>query len=117
MTEGYFTYCTGGSTGQDILLIKTDANGQYQFARSYDLSFSSNSLLDDGFQVLSTQDGGILIAGETKLNAGAAPFLFMVKLSQNLFTEWYKPTLSNKTIVSSRFCKVRIKDICFQGAV
>lgn len=86
---GYLMVGTGGSNGQDILMIKTDINGSLEFARTYDLSFSSNSLLDDGYRVLSTADGGLVIAGTTCLSTNQASFLFLIKLSQNLVTEWF----------------------------
>ncbi|HRH65409.1 MAG TPA: T9SS type A sorting domain-containing protein [Bacteroidia bacterium] len=86
---GYLLVGTGGSNGQDIFIIKTDANGYLQFARTYNLGFSSNSLLDDGYKILSTSDGGIAIAGTTHLTTNQETFLFLIKLSQNLVTEWF----------------------------
>lgn len=86
---GYLLVGTGGNSGQDILIMKTDANGYLQFARTFDLGFSSNSLLDDGFKILSTSDGGIAIAGTTCLSTNQSKFLFLIKMSQNLVTEWF----------------------------
>ena len=86
---GYLMVGTGGTNGQDILIMKTDANGFLQFSRTYDLSFSSNSLNDDGFKILNTSDGGIAISGTTCLTTNQAKFLFLIKLSQNLVTEWF----------------------------
>ena len=86
---GYLLVGTGGNSGQDILIMKTDANGYLQFARVFDLGFSSNSLLDDGYRILSTSDGGIAIAGTTCLSTSQSKFLFLIKMSQNLVTEWF----------------------------
>ena len=36
---GYLMVGTGGTNGQDIPIMKTDANGFLQFSRTCDLSF------------------------------------------------------------------------------
>jgi hypothetical protein len=62
----------------DILLIKTDANGNLQWAKTY-----GGTNWDDAFSVQQTSDGGYIVAGETQsFGAGWSDFL-LIKTDAN----------------------------------
>lgn len=79
----------GGINGDDILLIKTDQDGLFQTAHSYNLGFGSNSNVDKGIKIAGTGDGGYALSGESYLTGSSLPFLFLLKLSGNFVVEWY----------------------------
>jgi DNA-binding MarR family transcriptional regulator len=51
----------GGSSGNEMLLVKTDANGEIVWNQTF------NELMDTGNALIQTGDGGFVIAGSTQL--------------------------------------------------
>lgn len=87
---GFLMVGSGGTRGQDVLLIKADINGTIQISKSFTLGFGSNYMFSDGLRVLNTADGGYILSGTTRLASGNTdPFIFTIKISQNLVVEWY----------------------------
>lgn len=79
----------GGPTGEDVLLLRTDVNGTPSFARIYQLSFGTYQLNETALGMTGTPDGGFLIGGEVLRPGTLNPWLFLVKFSGNLLTEWF----------------------------
>ncbi len=70
--------------GGDIFLVKTDANGNLQWAKTYG---GTND--DYGFSVQQTSDGGYIVAGHT-FSFGAGGDIFLVKTDANGNLQWAK---------------------------
>jgi hypothetical protein len=67
-----------GAGGLDIFLIKTDANGNIQWAKTY-----GGTDWDEAFSVQQTSDGGYIVAGTT-WSFGAGWFdIFLIKTDAN----------------------------------
>ncbi len=84
-------YIVAGRTGSfgagnwDIFLIKTDANGNIQWAKTYG---GTNS--DEAYSVQQTSDGGYVVAGYTNsFGAGYSDF-FLIKTDANGNIIWAK---------------------------
>jgi uncharacterized delta-60 repeat protein len=74
-----------GAGGRDIFLIKTDANGDVQWAKTY-----GEINLDWAYSVQQTSDGGYIVAGYTfSFGAGYADF-FLIKTDANGDVQWAK---------------------------
>jgi uncharacterized delta-60 repeat protein len=74
-----------GAGGFDVFLVKTDANGDVQWAKAY-----GGTGADLAFSVQQTSDGGYIVAGAThSFGAGGADF-FVVKTDANGNVEWAK---------------------------
>jgi hypothetical protein len=86
---GYQICGRGGPGGDDVLLLRTDANGSPAFARLYRLSFGSYQLDETALGMSATPDGGFLIGGEVLRPGTTNPWIFLVKFSANLLTEWF----------------------------
>jgi len=86
---GYLMVGSGGTDGNDVLIIKTDSTGMLQSSYSYNLGFGSNGNIDRGMHLINTADGGYAIAGETEANGSGLPFYFLLKLSSNFVIEWH----------------------------
>jgi len=68
-----------GAGGRDAFLVKTDANGNLQWAKTYGGEF-----WDHAFSVQQTSDGGYIVAGFTNsFGAGTWPDLFLIKTDAN----------------------------------
>jgi hypothetical protein len=74
-----------GAGGWDIFLIKTDTNGNLQWAKTY--GGTSN---DYAYSVQQTSDGGYIVAGFTSsFGAGGSDF-FLIKTDANGNLQWAK---------------------------
>jgi hypothetical protein len=72
-----------GAGDYDIFLIKTDANGNLQWAKIY-----GGTYWDEAFSVQQTFDGGYILAGYT-LSFGAGYYdAFLVKMDANGNVQW-----------------------------
>jgi hypothetical protein len=79
----------GGTTsfgaGGDILLIKTDANGNVQWAKTY-----GETGYDFAHSVQQTSDGGYIVAGGTYSFGAGWIDLFLIKTDANGDVQWVK---------------------------
>ncbi len=74
-----------GAGGVDVFLVKTDANGNLQWAKAY-----GGGGADLAFSVQQTSDGGYIVAGLThSFGAGNGDF-FVVKTDANGNIQWAK---------------------------
>ena len=77
--------CSFGAGSTDVYLIKTDANGNVEWTKTY-----GGSDEDYGYSVQQTQDGGFIIAGETE-SFGAGGFdIYVIKTDAYGNVEWTK---------------------------
>jgi len=76
-----------GNNSQDISLIKTDFNGNMQWAKSY-----RSDSTEYGYYVIATSDHGYLITGQTNASGAGKSDLFMIKtdsIGQPLWMKTY----------------------------
>jgi uncharacterized delta-60 repeat protein len=73
-----------GAGGRDIFLIKTDANGDVQWAKTY-----GGTGEDWAYSVQQTSDGGYIVAGGT-LSFGAGGDILLIKTDANGDVQWAK---------------------------
>ncbi len=74
-----------GAGDYDIFLIKTDANGNVQWAKTY-----GGTAWDWAYSVQQTSDGGYIVAGGTaSFGAGSRDF-FLIKTDANGNLQWAK---------------------------
>ena len=73
--------------GRDILLIKTNANGDIQWAKIY-----GRAGFDGAYSVQQTSDGGFIIAGYTSLDNYPSPskIILLIKTDANGNVQWAK---------------------------
>jgi hypothetical protein len=74
-----------GAGDDDIFLIKTDANGNVQWAKTYGGTYS-----DYAYSVQQTFDGGYIVAGVTVSFGAGWPDVFLIKTDANGDTVWAK---------------------------
>ncbi|MFZ8826687.1 MAG: T9SS type A sorting domain-containing protein [Candidatus Caldipriscus sp.] len=74
-----------GAGRYDIFLIKTDANGNLQWAKTYG---GTNG--DFAFSVQQTSDGGYIVAGCTYSFGAGRDDIFLIKTDENGNVQWAK---------------------------
>jgi len=74
-----------GAGSSDIFLIKTDANGNIQWAKTY-----RGTYRDSAFSVQQTSDGGYIVAGETSSFGAGYPDAFLIKTDADGNIIWAK---------------------------
>jgi len=74
-----------GAGRYDIFLIKTDANGNLQWAKTYG---GTNG--DFAFSVQQTSDGGYIVAGYTYSFGAGRDDIFLIKTDENGNVQWAK---------------------------
>jgi hypothetical protein len=74
-----------GAGGSDIFLIKTDANGNIQWAKTYGGTYE-----DIAFSVQQTSDGGYIVAGWTWSFGALWRDIFLIKTDANGNIQWAK---------------------------
>ena len=86
------SYCTGG--GGDVLMIKTDSQGDTLWTKSF-----GGSAEDIGQSVDQTSDGGYIIAGWTYSFGSGSSDIYLIKtnsLGDTLWTKTYGGTFEEK---------------------
>ena len=84
-------YIVAGSTWSfdavvyDAFLIKTDANGNIQWAKTYEVI-----ALDNALSVQQTSDGGYIVAGYTITISGVGADIFLIKTDEKGNIQWAK---------------------------
>jgi len=84
-------YIVAGFTGSfgagsaDIFLIKTDANGNIQWAKTYGGTYD-----DVAYSVQQTSDGGYIVAGETRSFGAGYRDIFLIKTDASGNLQWAK---------------------------
>jgi len=74
-----------GAGGWDIFLIKTDANGNIQWAKTY-----GGTDYEEAYSVQQTSDGGYVVAGSTESFGAGLGDVFLVKTDANGNIQWAK---------------------------
>jgi hypothetical protein len=82
MTGGTASFGAGNS---DIFLIKTDANGDVQWAKTY-----GGTNYDNAFSIQQTSDGGYIVAGQTYSFGAGNSDIFLIKTDANGDVQWAK---------------------------
>jgi len=72
-----------GAGSYDVYLVKTDANGDTIWTRTY-----GGSEIDDGRFVQQTTDGGYIIVGKTQSLGAGSDDLYLIKTDANGDTLW-----------------------------
>jgi len=87
---GYITVARTKSfvdtTKWDVLLIKTDPNGNLQWARVY----SNRSLDDEPSDVIETSDGGYLVVGGAQPGSGLTNVILVMKINSSGALQWVR---------------------------
>jgi len=79
-----YTYSFGAG-GDDIFLIKTDANGNIIWAKTY-----GGTSYDYAYSVQQTSDGGYIVAGETNSFGAGLSDAFLIKTNASGNLQWAK---------------------------
>ena len=86
--SGYAIMCTTnsyGAGGNDFWLLKTDANGNLQWNKTY-----GGTGVDNGYQVYQTASGGYILFGETNSFGAGGYDLWVVKTDAAGNMQWNK---------------------------
>jgi uncharacterized protein YuzE len=83
IVAGYTT--SFGAGGRDIFLIKTDANGNVQWAKTY-----GGTGYDEASSVQQTSDGGYIVAGYTNSFGAGYDDIILIKTDANGNIQWAK---------------------------
>jgi hypothetical protein len=75
--------CSSGAGGQDFYLIKTDANGDTQWTRTY-----GGAGADAGYAVRQTADGGYILVGNTESFGAGGQDVWLVRTDAGGDTIW-----------------------------
>jgi predicted secreted protein len=85
---GYAIMCitnSYGAGGNDFWLLKTDANGNLQWNRTY-----GGADVDNGYVVFQTADGGYVMMGDTNSFGAGGTDAWLVKTDASGNTQWNK---------------------------
>jgi len=74
-----------GAEDYDVYLIKTDANGNCQWTKTY-----GGTAWDKGFSVKQTSDGGYIVAGWTASYGSGSCDVYLIKTDENGNSQWTK---------------------------
>jgi hypothetical protein len=74
-----------GAGGGDIFLIKTDASGNVQWAKTY-----GGTSADEAFSVQQTSDGGYIVVGLTNSFGAGTEDIFLIKTDASGNLQWAK---------------------------
>jgi uncharacterized delta-60 repeat protein len=74
-----------GAGYSDIFLIKTDANGNRIWAKTY-----GGTSWDEAYSVQQTSDGGYIVAGYTRSFGAGSADIFLIKTDANGNIQWAK---------------------------
>ena len=74
---------SSGNGSSDVLLIKTDHNGNKEWKRTF-----GGGDYDRGYSVQQTRDGGFIIAGSTRSNGDSYDDLWLIKVDSQGNEEW-----------------------------
>jgi uncharacterized delta-60 repeat protein len=74
-----------GGGSYDIFLIKTDANGNIIWAKTY-----GGMNFDEAYSVQQTSDGGYIVAGYTRSFGAGSADIFLIKTNANGNVQWAK---------------------------
>ena len=77
------SYVILGSTGDDILLIKIDHEGNEQWSHEY-----GGSQFDEARHILQTSDGGYIISGTTESYGFGGSDIWLIKIDPTGLIEW-----------------------------
>ena len=72
-----------GQGGTDVYLVRTDANGNHMWSKTY-----GGSADDKGNSVISTSDGGFIIAGYTMSFGSGGSDVYVIKTNSSGDTTW-----------------------------
>jgi len=81
ITAGYTL--SFGAGGSDVYLVRTDANGNTLWTRTY-----GGTGTDEGYSAQQTTDGGYIVAGRTTSFGGGGDDVYLVKTDANGDTLW-----------------------------
>jgi len=76
---------SSGANTRDVVLVKTDANGNVQWAKIY-----GGTDWDEARSVQQTSDGGYIVAGYTRSFGAGGGDLFLIKTDANGNVQWAK---------------------------
>ena len=87
-TDGGFVitgYTSNPPLPYDVLLIKTDSNGNQIWSKTY-----GGNQRDEGYSVVQTNDGGFVITGETNSFGAGLEDVLLIKTDSNGNLTWLK---------------------------
>ncbi len=82
---GGYTYSTGAAGNGDFCLVKINSQGQLQWYQIY-----GGSAPDQGYSVITTQDGGYALAGFTMSYGAGLSDMYLVKTDASGNLQWQR---------------------------